>query len=221
MATDGASFSGRVVLVTGVDRPLGELLARRLAAEGGSVALACAVAGEGVAHLQRELQASGGFSLVVSGDLGDEEHARGLVDEVRRRLGPPTDAVLVVRLPSSSTEPLAGADGVFRASVLELFGLLRWLLPAISSGAAPGGSISLVVEAGRTMPAEQAAAVGAVAAMTRSLGRSLASRRLRINAVIRTDDEDDESGRGTVAERVLAFADPSSARSGEVVGGAD
>ncbi len=83
---------------------------------------------------------------------------------------------------------------------------------------APGGAITLVFEAGGAMPAELAAAVGAVAAMTRSLARSLATQHIRVNAVIAGDGAATDDERTSVARLVLAFADPTSKSTGEVVG---
>jgi 3-oxoacyl-[acyl-carrier protein] reductase len=216
MAIPGAPpFESRLVLVTQADRPLGARLARRLAEAGADLVLTAGVADEAVNHLRRELESLGRTVLVVTGDLADEEHAHGLVDELLRRAGRPTDAMVVVSAPQVGGDPLdpAALERLFGQTVFSLVGLLRWLLPALHGGA----GLTLLVEPPHVEATGDAAVVGAVAGIARSLATSLAARNLRVNVVVATPVEAD-ADHGTTLGLALTLGAPASTASGQVLG---
>jgi 3-oxoacyl-[acyl-carrier protein] reductase len=82
------SLRGRVALVTGASGGIGGALARRLAAEGATPALAYAASREPAERLAGEIESAGGRAVAIGADLARPEAAAELVDAVEQGLGP-------------------------------------------------------------------------------------------------------------------------------------
>jgi 3-oxoacyl-[acyl-carrier protein] reductase len=104
MAT-GNPFSNKVALVTGASGGIGQAVARRLAAEGASVALAYGANPGPAQKLADELVTSGGHATAVGADLRRAEAAAELLAEVEPQLG--------------SIDVLVAAAGLGRQQALE------------------------------------------------------------------------------------------------------
>ncbi|MDA0638145.1 SDR family oxidoreductase [Nonomuraea sp. MCN248] len=84
----------RVALVTGASRGLGAAIARRLGADGWTVAVNYRSDAAGAAEVASEIRAAGGRAEAFPADVTDETAAAGLVAEVARTLGPVEALVL-------------------------------------------------------------------------------------------------------------------------------
>jgi 3-oxoacyl-[acyl-carrier protein] reductase len=104
MAT-GNPFSNKVALVTGASGGIGQAIARGLAAEGASVALAYGAHAEPAQKLADELVAQGGHAVAVGADLSMAGAAGELLAEVEPQLG--------------SIDVLVAAAGLGRQQTLE------------------------------------------------------------------------------------------------------
>lgn len=80
-------LDGRVAIVTGGGRGIGQAIAGTLAAAGAAVAVVARSAGE-VRGTVRAIQAAGGTALDLCADVSDERDVRGAVRETERQLGP-------------------------------------------------------------------------------------------------------------------------------------
>jgi NAD(P)-dependent dehydrogenase (short-subunit alcohol dehydrogenase family) len=87
MAVIQGPLSGKVALVTGASQGLGEHLARELAANGASVAMAARNA-DRLAATQRSIEDRGGTALAMPTDVSSESDCEALVQRVRDELGP-------------------------------------------------------------------------------------------------------------------------------------
>jgi NAD(P)-dependent dehydrogenase (short-subunit alcohol dehydrogenase family) len=88
-------LEGRVALVTGASRGIGEFIARRLADAGAAVAVAARTLEEGdhqfegsVRRTVDEINAAGGIAAAFRADLGDAADRAELVPAVQGELGP-------------------------------------------------------------------------------------------------------------------------------------
>jgi NAD(P)-dependent dehydrogenase (short-subunit alcohol dehydrogenase family) len=121
----------RRCLVTGAGRGIGAAVARRLSAEGHSVALT-ARSGDELASLAAELP---GPSLVAPADLTDPAAAEAVVSRVEQAWGSPVE-VLVLNAGAATSAPLVRTTDEEWARALDLnltapFRLLRRALPGM------------------------------------------------------------------------------------------
>jgi NAD(P)-dependent dehydrogenase (short-subunit alcohol dehydrogenase family) len=150
-------MDGRVALVTGASRGIGNAIARRFAAAGATVAVTARTVEAGGSRFEgsitetvEEITRAGGVAVAVAADLARQEDRRRLVTEVRDTLGPVD--ILVNNAAVTYFEPVAEFserhyDLMFEVQVKAAFELAQLTLPAmlergsgwilnISSGAA-------------------------------------------------------------------------------------
>ena len=82
-------LEGKVAVITGAGRGIGRLAAIRLAGRGVRVALVARSAGQ-LADTAGEIEARGGVSVVIPGDVGSPQSVAAIKSEVEDRLGIPS-----------------------------------------------------------------------------------------------------------------------------------
>jgi NADP-dependent 3-hydroxy acid dehydrogenase YdfG len=144
------ALEGRVAAITGASSGIGAATARALAAEGAAVALRARRRAR-LEALAQEIEASGGRALVLEADIGDEEQARGFVEQAHSELG--ALSILVNNAGLMLLGPLEGADtGDWRRMVdVNVLGLLWCTHAALPLMRAGGGGdiVNLSSVAGR------------------------------------------------------------------------
>ncbi len=83
----GRSFAGKVALVTGGSRGIGEGIVRRLASDGAAVAFTYSSSEEKAKQLAGEIKDAGGNVLPIKADSASAEDVRAAVDQVAKELG--------------------------------------------------------------------------------------------------------------------------------------
>src|SRR3981081_1127779 len=78
----GRSFAGKVALVTGGSRGIGEGIVRRLASDGAAVAFTYFNSEEGGKRVAGEIEAGGGTARPMKADSASAEDIRATVNQV-------------------------------------------------------------------------------------------------------------------------------------------
>lgn len=182
------SLAGKVALVTGGSRGIGEAIARRLADERAGVSL-CARHLEAAAQVAQAIEARGGQALAVAADVGRPEDVDRLVAACLDRFGRLDILVnnagitrdgLILRMKDEDWDQVLAVNlaGAFRCSRAALRAMLKQR---------QGGRIvnigSVVGSMGNAGQANYVAAKAGLIGLTKALAREVASRGITVNAV--------------------------------------
>jgi len=180
-------FEGRVALVTGASRGIGEAIARRLAAEGATV-LAAARSTDSLEKVVSEISSTGGRAETLALDVGDPQsidaavkkalEAHGQIDVLVNNAGV-TEDNLVLRMSRESWDRvlrtnLTGAFLLTQAAVKSMVRRRYGRIVNVTS------VVGLMGNAGQ---ANYAASKAGLVGLTKSVARELASRNVTCNAV--------------------------------------
>jgi 3-oxoacyl-[acyl-carrier protein] reductase len=207
-----ARFAGRVALVTGASRGIGEATARRLAAEGASV-IAAARTLAALEKVVAEISSAGGKAAALAMDLSDADSvdagvrdalaAHGAIDVLVNNAGV-TDDNLILRMSRDAWDRVIATNltGVFLLTQAVVKGMVRRRYGRIVN------VTSVVGLMGNAGQVNYAASKAGLVGFTKSLARELASRNVTCNAVapgfIRTamTEEMTEAARESLAAQI-------------------
>lgn len=181
-------LEGRVALVTGASRGIGAAVARRLGAEGASVAINYAGRADLAADVAMEIRASGADAIDLQADVSDPVACAALVQDVIAHFGRMDVLVnnagitrdgLLVRMSDEDWQ------AVIQTNLSSAFYLMRAAARPMMKQRS--GSIvnmaSVVGLVGNAGQANYAAAKAGLVGLTKSAARELAGRGVRVNAV--------------------------------------
>lgn len=182
------SLAGKVALVTGGSRGIGEVTAHRLSQEGAAVVL-CARHLDAAAGVAKAIEGRGGQALAMAADVGAPADADRVVAACLDRFGRLDILVnnagisrdgLILRMKDEDWDAVLSVnlDGAFRCARAALRPMLRQK---------QGGRIinigSVVGSMGNVGQANYAAAKAGLIGLTKALAREVASRGITVNAV--------------------------------------
>lgn len=180
-------FSGKIALVTGASKGIGAGIAKRLAAEGATVVVNYASSRADAENVVAEIERAGGKALAIGGSVTKANEVALLVEETRKAFG--RVDVLVNNAGIYAPSPLEAFSAAdfsrhFDTNVLGLLQVTQAALPLFPE---TGGAIVNIGSVVSTMAPPNAAVYvgskGAVDAITKSLAKELAPRKIRVNGV--------------------------------------
>ena len=180
-------FEGKIALVTGASRGIGEAIARRLASEGATV-LAAARSVDALARVVSEIEASGGKASALALDLSDSASidaavktalaAHGQIHVLVNNAGVTQDN-LILRMGREAWDRVLATNltGAFLLTQAVIKGMVRQRYGRIVN------VTSVVGLMGNAGQANYAASKAGLIGLTKSVARELASRNITCNAV--------------------------------------
>lgn len=180
-------LANKVAVVTGASKGIGASIARHLAAEGASVVVNYASSQSAADQVVAEIVRGGGKAVAVKADVSKKADIERLFTAARNAFG--AIDILVNNAGIYTPAPLEEiTEEHFHKQVdLNVLGLLLSTQEAVKHFNAAGGSIvnvsSVVSSLGMAGMSVYSSTKAAVDAVTRSLAKELAPRKIRVNSV--------------------------------------
>ncbi len=185
--TTQARLAGKIAVVTGGSRSIGAAIAKRLAADGATVAITYHASPAKADEVVAAIEAAGGHAIAVQADAGNPQAVRAAIDTIAARFG--RIDILVNNAGISvlgAPEAIAFADfeRILAVNVTGVFVATQQVLRHMGSG----GRIvhigsSMVQYAAFPTASAYTLTKGAVAGFTRGLVRDLGPRGITVNTV--------------------------------------
>ena len=182
-----ANLSNKAALVTGGSRGIGAAIARRLAADGASVAITYTQGADAAAQVVKDIEAKGGRAIAIQADAADAEAVVAAVDQAAATFGQldilVNNAGTAIPKPFEETT-LDEMDNVVAINIRGVFVATQAALKHLPDG---GRIITIGSCVGERLMTPglvtYAATKGAVKMFTQGLSREVGARGITVNTV--------------------------------------
>jgi 3-oxoacyl-[acyl-carrier protein] reductase len=181
------NLSGKVALITGASKGIGAAIAKHLAAAGAAVAVNYAASKAGADQVVSDILVAGGKAIAVQGDVSKPDDVTRMFAESNKALG--SIEILINNAGVYEFAPLEQItlEHFHRQFEINVLGLLLATREAVKYIGPNGGSIvnisSVVSSLTPVHGSVYNASKAAVDAITKTLAKELAPRKIRVNAV--------------------------------------
>ncbi|MGH4051403.1 MAG: SDR family oxidoreductase [Clostridium sp.] len=177
----------KVALITGGDSGIGKAVALAYAREGADIAIIYLNEHEDAKETKKLIEAKGRKCVLIPGDIGDDAFCINAVSIVIKELA--KIDILVNNAgeqhPQNSIEDITKEqlERTFKTNIFGMFYLVKATLPYLKESATIINTSSITAYKGHETLIDYSSTKGAIVTFTRSLALSLASRKIRVNAV--------------------------------------
>ncbi|MGH4119827.1 SDR family oxidoreductase [Clostridium sp.] len=177
----------KVALITGGDSGIGKAVALSYAREGADIAISYLDEHEDAEQTKKLILAKGRKCILIPGDIGDDTFCSDAVSKTIKELGKIDILVnnAAEQHPQNSIEDITTQqlEKTFRTNIFAMFYMVKASLPHLKEGATIINTSSVTAYKGHETLIDYSSTKGAIVTFTRSLALSLASRKIRVNAV--------------------------------------
>lgn len=180
-------LAGKTAIITGGDSGIGKSVAIYFAKEGADVAISYLEEHQDAEETKALVEAEGRKCLLFSGDIGNEDFCKDIVNQTKDQFGKIDILVnnAAEQHPQQSLLNITSAqlEKTFRTNIFSYFYMSKMVLPYLKQGAAIINTTSITAYAGHEQLLDYSATKGAIVTFTRSLAKSLAPQGIRVNGV--------------------------------------
>jgi len=177
----------KVTLITGGDSGIGRAVALAYAREGSDIAIVYLNEHEDATETKRLIEEKGRKCILIAGDIGDDTFCINAVSKTIKELS--KIDILINNAgeqhPQNSIEDITKnqLERTFKTNIFGMFYMVKATLPYLKEGATIINTSSVTAYKGHKSLIDYSSTKGAIVTFTRSLALSLASRKIRVNAV--------------------------------------
>lgn len=188
---DGYAGSGKlqdkVAIITGGDSGIGRAVAVHFAREGADVVVVYLESDDDAKETLGLVEAEGRTCLLFKGDISKEAFCKKVVNDTQKKLG-----ALHILVNNAGTheedEEISGISKkqlqrTFDVNVFSMFYITQAAVEIMQQGGCVVNTTSVTAYRGSDHLLDYAASKGAVVSFTRSLGKNLAAKGIRVNAI--------------------------------------
>ncbi|WP_251554358.1 SDR family oxidoreductase [Neobacillus muris] len=180
-------LTGKTALITGGDSGIGKAVAIHFAKEGADVTIVYLSEHQDAEDTKKLIEAEGRKCLLLSGDIGEEDHCREVVQKTINEYGKLDILVnnAAEQHPQKSLLDISATqlERTFRTNIFSYFYMTKSALPHLKQGASVINTASITAYEGNKQLLDYSSTKGAVVSFTRSLAMSLAKDGIRVNGV--------------------------------------
>lgn len=186
-ASMSKKLEGKVAIVTGASKGIGASVALHLAEEGAAVVVNYSSSKEGADRVVAEITEKGGKAIAIHADMTQSADIQNLFSETNKNFG--NIDILINNAGIYEFVPLENisSEHFYKLFDLNVLALLLTTQEALKHFKSSGGSIINIssVASFTAIPnaAVYSATKGAVDAVTRSLSKELAAKKIRVNSI--------------------------------------
>jgi len=177
----------KVALITGGDSGIGKAIAISYAREGADIIIIYLDEHEDAEETKKLIEAKGRKCILIPGDIGDDIFCNDAIKKAIKEFG--KIDILVNNAgeqhPQNSIEDITKQqlERTFKTNIFGMFYMVKATLPHLKEGATIINTSSVTAYKGHETLIDYSSSKGAIVTFTRSLSLSLASRKIRVNAV--------------------------------------
>lgn len=180
-------LTGKSALITGGDSGIGRAVAIAFAREGSNVSISYLNEHDDANVTAHWVTEAGRKTVKIPGDIGNEEHCQRVVEQTVRAFGQIDILVnnAAYQMTHENIEDWSAEEieHTFRVNIISMFHLVKAALPHMKPGGVIINTSSIQAYDPNPQLLAYAASKGAIANFTKALGKMLAKKGIRVNAV--------------------------------------